>query len=91
MPHKTFCKAVVVVAIAGAVGLSTIAQADVLVAVAGPMTGANAAYGDQYWRGYTYVWNDEQTDAELLEEKGAEKILKIKVDEIINVEKSAMK
>ena len=28
-------------------------------------------YGDQYWRGYTYVWNDEQTDAELLDEKGA--------------------
>ena len=24
--------------------------------------------GDQYWRGYTYVWNDEQTDALLLED-----------------------
>jgi uncharacterized repeat protein (TIGR03806 family) len=36
-------------------------------------------YGDQYWRGYTYVWNDEQTDADLLEEKGADKLLKIKV------------
>jgi putative heme-binding domain-containing protein len=24
--------------------------------------------GDQYWRGYTYVWNDEQTDAVLLED-----------------------
>ena len=36
-------------------------------------------YGDQYWRGYTYVWNDEQTDAELLDEKGADKTLKIKV------------
>ncbi len=24
--------------------------------------------GDQYWRGYTYVWNDEQTDAILLED-----------------------
>lgn len=23
-------------------------------------------YGDQVWKGYTYVWNDEQTDAELL-------------------------
>jgi len=23
--------------------------------------------GDQYWRGYTYVWNDEQTDATLLD------------------------
>ena len=36
-------------------------------------------YGDQYWRGYTYVWNDAQTDAELLDEKGADKPLKIKV------------
>jgi uncharacterized repeat protein (TIGR03806 family) len=24
--------------------------------------------GDQYWRGYTYVWNDDQTDADLLDE-----------------------
>ncbi len=39
----------------------------------------NQEYGDQYWRGYTYVWNDEQTDAELLEEKGADRLLKIKV------------
>ena len=23
--------------------------------------------GDQFWRGYTYVWNDDQTDATLLE------------------------
>src|SRR5260370_13743583 len=36
-------------------------------------------YGDQYWRGYTYVWNDEQTDADLLEEKGLDKILTIQV------------
>ena len=36
-------------------------------------------YGDQYWRGYTYVWNDEQTDAELLDEKGLDKKLQIKV------------
>jgi uncharacterized repeat protein (TIGR03806 family) len=36
-------------------------------------------YGDQYWRGYTYIWNDEQTDAELLDEKGADRILKVKV------------
>lgn len=36
-------------------------------------------YGDQYWRGYTYVWNDEQTDAVLLDEKGMDKKLKIKV------------
>ena len=24
--------------------------------------------GDQYWQGYTYIWNDEQTDAMLLED-----------------------
>jgi uncharacterized repeat protein (TIGR03806 family) len=24
--------------------------------------------GDQYWRGYTYVWNDDQTDATLLDD-----------------------
>jgi len=29
--------------------------------------------GDQYWRGYTYLWNDEQTDAELLEAGGADR------------------
>jgi uncharacterized repeat protein (TIGR03806 family) len=36
-------------------------------------------YGDQYWRGYTYVWNDDQTDAVLLDEKGADRELTIKV------------
>lgn len=36
-------------------------------------------YGDQYWRGYTYIWNDEQTDAVLIDEKGMDKKLKIKV------------
>ncbi len=24
--------------------------------------------GDQYWRGYTYLWNDDQSDANLLED-----------------------
>jgi uncharacterized repeat protein (TIGR03806 family) len=24
-------------------------------------------YGEGYWRGYTYLWNDDQTDAELLD------------------------
>lgn len=37
-------------------------------------------YGDQYWRGYTYKWNDEQTDAELVDEKGLDLPLKIKVE-----------
>ena len=35
--------------------------------------------GDQYWRGYTYVWNDAQTDAELLDDKGLDKVLQVKV------------
>jgi uncharacterized repeat protein (TIGR03806 family) len=39
--------------------------------------------GDQYWRGYTYVWNDEQTDAELLDQKGLDRILKTKVGDRI--------
>ncbi len=37
-------------------------------------------YGDQYWRGYTYVWNDDQTDADLLDEKGLDKELTVLVN-----------
>ncbi len=33
--------------------------------------------GDQYWRGYTYVWNDEQTDAELLDANGADRVYRV--------------
>jgi uncharacterized repeat protein (TIGR03806 family) len=29
--------------------------------------------GDQYWKGYTYVWNDQQTEAELVEAKGLDR------------------
>jgi uncharacterized repeat protein (TIGR03806 family) len=29
--------------------------------------------GDQVWNGYTYLWNDEQTDAELLDAKGLDR------------------
>src|SRR5262249_42256952 len=29
--------------------------------------------GDQVWNGYTYLWNDEQTDAELIEAKGLDR------------------
>jgi uncharacterized repeat protein (TIGR03806 family) len=34
--------------------------------------------GDQYWRGYTYVWNDEQTDAFLLDANGQDRTYTIK-------------
>jgi uncharacterized repeat protein (TIGR03806 family) len=34
--------------------------------------------GDQVWLGYTYLWNDDQTDAELIESKGLNKKYEIK-------------
>jgi uncharacterized repeat protein (TIGR03806 family) len=34
--------------------------------------------GDQVWHGYTYVWNDDQTDAELLDTAGADRTFTIK-------------
>jgi uncharacterized repeat protein (TIGR03806 family) len=34
--------------------------------------------GDQYWRGYTYVWNDEQTDATLLDAGGLDRTFTIR-------------
>ncbi len=34
--------------------------------------------GDQYWRGYTYVWNDEQTEAVLLDAGGLDRPLTIR-------------
>lgn len=36
-------------------------------------------YGDQYWRGYTYKWNDDQTDADLVDEKGMDIPLDISI------------
>jgi uncharacterized repeat protein (TIGR03806 family) len=40
--------------------------------------GGTEEYGDQYWRGYTYVWNDEQTDAELADAAGLDRTFTIK-------------
>ena len=42
------------------------------------MPGNDDEYGAQYWFGYTYVWNDEQTDAELLAAEGLDRKLIIK-------------
>lgn len=33
--------------------------------------------GDQFWRGYTYLWNDEQTDAVLVDAGGADRTFTI--------------
>jgi uncharacterized repeat protein (TIGR03806 family) len=40
--------------------------------------GGSEEVGDQYWRGYTYVWNDEQTDANLLDAAGLDRTYAIK-------------
>lgn len=37
------------------------------------MPGNDDEYGAQYWFGYTYVWNEEQTDAELLGPEGLDR------------------
>ena len=40
--------------------------------------GGTEEYGDQVWNGYTYIWNDEQTDAELADSKGVNREFTIK-------------
>jgi uncharacterized repeat protein (TIGR03806 family) len=40
--------------------------------------GGSEEVGDQYWRGYTYLWNDEQTDATLLDAAGLDRTYTIK-------------
>jgi uncharacterized repeat protein (TIGR03806 family) len=42
------------------------------------MPGNDDEYGAQVWNGYTYLWNDEQTDADLVEAKGADRVFQIK-------------
>ena len=40
--------------------------------------GGTEEYGDQVWTGYTYIWNDAQTDAELADIKGVDREYVIK-------------
>jgi uncharacterized repeat protein (TIGR03806 family) len=42
------------------------------------MSGKEEEYGAQVWRGYTYVWNDDQTDAVLLDSQGLDRELTIR-------------
>ncbi|WP_122668719.1 branched-chain amino acid ABC transporter substrate-binding protein [Pseudomonas viridiflava] len=51
MSHTFYRKGFLTIAVATALGVSSLAQADVKIGVAGPMTGANAAFGEQYMRG----------------------------------------
>jgi uncharacterized repeat protein (TIGR03806 family) len=40
--------------------------------------GGTEEYGDQVWNGFTYIWNDAQTDAELADLKGVDQEFTIK-------------
>jgi len=51
MSQTFYKKGFVALAVAAALGVSAFAQADVKIGVAGPMTGANAAFGLQYMKG----------------------------------------
>lgn len=51
MSHTFYRKGFLAIAVATALGVSSFAQADVKIGVAGPMTGANASFGQQYMKG----------------------------------------
>ncbi len=40
--------------------------------------GGTEEYGDQVWNGYTYIWNDEDTDAELADKNGVDREYTVK-------------
>jgi uncharacterized repeat protein (TIGR03806 family) len=44
------------------------------------MPGNDDEYGAQYWYGYTYLWNDEQSDADLLGPAGLDREYTVKDD-----------
>ncbi|MGZ7457200.1 branched-chain amino acid ABC transporter substrate-binding protein [Pseudomonas sp. Ma2-10] len=51
MSQTFYKKGFLALAVATALGVSAFAHADVKIGVAGPMTGANAAFGEQYMKG----------------------------------------
>lgn len=58
MSQKIYRKGFLALAVSAALGSSSLALADVVIGVAGPHTGANASYGEQYWRGATQAAED---------------------------------
>jgi uncharacterized repeat protein (TIGR03806 family) len=40
--------------------------------------GGTEEYGDQVWNGYTYIWNDDQTDAELADARGVDSVFTLR-------------
>ena len=51
MSQTFYRKGFLAIAVATALGVSSFAQADIKIGVAGPMTGANASFGQQYMKG----------------------------------------
>ncbi|NUT80509.1 MULTISPECIES: ABC transporter substrate-binding protein [Pseudomonas] len=77
MSQTFYKKGFLALAVATALGVSAFAQADVKIGVAGPMTGANAAFGEQYMKG-------AQAAADAINAAGGvngEKILLVKGDD----------
>lgn len=58
MSQMIFRKGFLALAVTSAMGLSSLAQADLVIGVAGPHTGANASFGEQYWRGASQAAED---------------------------------
>ncbi|WP_248751010.1 branched-chain amino acid ABC transporter substrate-binding protein [Pseudomonas sp. MWU15-20650] len=77
MSQTFYKKGFLALAVAAALGVSTFVQADVKIGVAGPMTGANAAFGEQYMKG-------AQAAADVVNKAGGingEKIVLVKGDD----------
>lgn len=77
MSQTFYKKGFLALAVAAALGVSAFAQADIKIGVAGPMTGANAAFGEQYMKG-------AQAAADEINAKGGvngEKILLVRGDD----------
>ncbi|AMB87356.1 branched chain amino acid ABC transporter substrate-binding protein [Pseudomonas agarici] len=77
MSQTFYKKGFVALAVAAALGVSAFARADLKIGVAGPMTGANAAFGEQYMKG-------AQAAADVINAAGGvngEKIVLVKGDD----------
>ncbi|VVN86792.1 ABC transporter substrate-binding protein [Pseudomonas fluorescens] len=77
MSQTFYKKGFLALAVSAALGVSAFAQADIKFGVAGPMTGANASFGEQYMRG-------AQAAADEINAKGGvngEKIVLVKGDD----------
>lgn len=77
MSQTFYKKGFLALAVSAALGISAFAQADIKFGVAGPMTGANASFGEQYMRG-------AQAAADEINAKGGvngEKIVLVKGDD----------